>query len=94
MALLLSAAVVAACAAEPRDAGKCTAHRCEVTVTGTPTLEVLDRRLKAAVEGGAVRVSGGGVDVTLNPGEAAMVDGVLVEVRSVANGSAKLVVTD
>lgn len=95
--LLLSAVLAASCAAEATgsdDSWRCTAHRCELTVSGSPTLEVLDRRLKAVVAGGAVRVSGGGVDVTLNPGEAAMVDGVRVEVRSVANGSAKLVVTD
>ncbi len=84
----------AACAVGVGEGWRCTAHRCEITVTGAPTLEVLDRRLKAHVAGGAVRVSGGGVDVTLNPGEAAVVDGVRVEVRSVANGSAKLVVTD
>lgn len=96
--LLLSAALVcASCATDPagpRDSWRCTANRCELTVTGSPTLEVLDRRLKAVVAGGAVRVSGGGVDVTLNPGEAAMVDGVRVEVHSVTSGTAKLVVTD
>ena len=94
-ALLLSGVLAAtACAVQASEGWRCTAHRCEITVTGSPTLEVLDSRLKAHVAGGAVRVSGGGVDVTLNPGEAAVVDGVRVEVRSVANGSAKLVVTD
>ncbi|MFC7617494.1 hypothetical protein ACFQV2_32805 [Actinokineospora soli] len=57
--MLLSAVLVAACASGSGDAWRCTAHRCELTVTGSPTLEVLDRRLKAVVAGGAVRVSGG-----------------------------------
>ncbi|WP_436491915.1 hypothetical protein [Actinokineospora sp. HUAS TT18] len=65
-----------------------------MTVSGSPTLEVLDARLKTKVSRGRVRVSGGGVDVTLNPGEAAMVDGVRVEVRSVDNGTATIVVTE
>ncbi|MGW5052988.1 hypothetical protein [Actinokineospora sp. NPDC004072] len=92
--LLLVLALVASCAVEGRDAGTCTEHRCELTVSGSPTLEVLDRRIKAVVAGGAVRVSGAGVDVTLNPGEAALVDGVRVEVGSVTDGTARLVITD
>ncbi|PPK64014.1 hypothetical protein V5P93_006421 [Actinokineospora auranticolor] len=77
-----------------RDDWSCTRTRCEVTVTGTPTLEVLDARLKAEVGRGLVRVVGGGVDVTLAPGEAALVDGVRVEVRAVTDaGAATLVLT-
>jgi hypothetical protein len=65
-----------------------------MSVTGSPTLEVLDARLKTKVSRGRIRVSGGGVDVTLNPGEAAIVDGVRVEVRSVENGTATIVVSE
>ncbi|WP_189209895.1 hypothetical protein [Actinokineospora fastidiosa] len=92
--LFLVLALAVSCAGEARDAGKCTEHRCEITVSGSPTLEVLDRRIKAVVAGGAVRISGAGVDVTLNPGEAALVDGVRVEVGSVTEGTAKLIVTE
>ncbi|MGQ0840265.1 hypothetical protein [Actinokineospora sp.] len=92
--MLLAVAGSAGCDPQAQDSWRCTENRCEMTVSGSPTLEVLDVRLKAKVTRGRVRVSGGGVDVTLNPGEAAMVEGVRVEVRSVENGSATLVVTD
>ncbi len=87
-------AAVAGCAEPADDGWECSANRCEVTVTGSPTLEVLDVRLKARVSRGRVQVSGGGVNVTLAPGQAAVVDGVRVEVRSIDEGAARLVVTD
>ncbi|GLW95754.1 hypothetical protein Aglo03_65700 [Actinokineospora globicatena] len=83
---------VAGCGAED-DTWHCTATRCEVAVTGAPTLEVLDARLKAEVTRDQVRVAGGGVDITLNPGDAAVVDGLVVELRGVDDGVARLVLS-
>ncbi|GLZ42438.1 hypothetical protein Acsp05_60620 [Actinokineospora sp. NBRC 105648] len=88
------AAALASCETPADDAGKCSENRCELTVSGASTLEVLDARLKARVGNGQVRLTGGGVDVTLNPGEAAVVDGVRVELRAVQDGNARLVVSD
>ncbi|MDQ3404549.1 MAG: hypothetical protein M3548_14355 [Actinomycetota bacterium] len=84
----------AGCEIQDSDGWRCTENRCDVTISGSPTLELLDARVKATVAGGRVKVSGGGVTVTLNPGEAAMVDGVKIEVISVDHEAATLVVTD
>ncbi|MBM7769919.1 hypothetical protein JOD54_000123 [Actinokineospora baliensis] len=90
--LVVALALVAgtACQAEG-DAGTCSEIRCEVTITGSPTLEVFDIRFKADVGPDRVRVAGGGVDVTLNPGDAAVVEGVRVQLLEVAQERARLV---
>ncbi|SER46836.1 hypothetical protein [Actinokineospora terrae] len=89
---LVVGAGVAACGSED-ETWRCAAARCELTVSGSPTLEVFDARLKADVGQDRVRVAGGGVDITLNPGDAAVVDGLVVELRGVDGGVARLVLS-
>jgi hypothetical protein len=89
------ALIGAGCVAKPAESWRCRENRCDLSVSGSSTLEVLDARLKATVSKGRIRLSGGGVDVTLNPGEAAIVDGVRVELRSVDNnGVASIIVSE
>ncbi|WP_018686412.1 hypothetical protein [Actinokineospora enzanensis] len=89
------ATAITGCEAPTDRDWSCSATRCELSITGSPTIEVLDARLKATVGRGQVRVAADGVDVTLNPGEAALVGGVRVELRAVdEDGRADLVVTE